>query len=142
MIRYKEEIPDHVRGESARDGLPAALEHKRMLMASRAPFGQNLFDFDCSCMFWLPFRVEAKLDCPRELAFRPLWYLTKIVYAKSESHENPTLAVGISPAHRSNRVIAVGTPSLWKNLLCRMGKAGRPFTSTPEKSAPRQEIKH
>jgi hypothetical protein len=61
MIRYKEEIPDHVRGESARDGLPAALEHKRMLMGSRAPFGQNLFDFDCSCMFWLPFRVEAKL---------------------------------------------------------------------------------
>jgi hypothetical protein len=29
MIRYKEEIPEYVSGESARDGLPAALEHKR-----------------------------------------------------------------------------------------------------------------
>ena len=61
MIRYKEEIPEHVRGESARDRLSGDLENKRnAMMASRVPFGQNLSDIDCSCMFWLPFRVEAK----------------------------------------------------------------------------------
>jgi hypothetical protein len=95
-----------------------------MLMASRAPFGQNLSDFDCSCMFWLPFRVEAKLGLSKRASVPAATALNENVYAKSESHGKPTLALGISPAHRSNRVIAVGTPSLWTNLLCRMGKAG------------------
>ena len=60
-------------GEKAPEmGWPPLSNIREMLMASRAPFGQNLFDVDCSCMFWLPFRVEAKLGLSKRAAFLPL----------------------------------------------------------------------
>jgi hypothetical protein len=48
MICYKEEIPEHVGEKAPEMGCPPPSIIREMLMASRAPFGQNLFDVDCT----------------------------------------------------------------------------------------------